>query len=76
MKIISIIGDAVLALKVPDEEMTLIKTTEMIMTLGRHNPAKLAGLTVEGGEGRFVLPAEKQTLESSISKTRFVDSQV
>ena len=76
MKIISIIGDAVLALKVPDEEMTLIKTTEMIMTLGRHSPAKLAGLTIEGGDGRFVLPTEKETLESSISQTRFVDSQV
>ena len=76
MKIISIIADAVLTIKVPDEEMTSIKTTELAMTLGRHTPAKLAGLTIEGGDGRFIFPVEKETLESSISGTSFVDTQV
>ena len=76
MKIVSIIADAVLAIKVPDEEMTSIKTTELALTLGRHTPAKLARLTIEGGDGRFVLPVEKETLESSISGTSFVDTQV
>ena len=76
MRIVSIIADAVLAIKVPDEEMTSIKTTELALTLGRHTPAKLAGLTIEGGDGRFVLPVEKETLESSISGTSFVDTQV
>ena len=76
MKIISIIAEAVLAVKVPDEEMTSIKTTELFMTLGRYSPSKLVGITIEGGDGRFVLPDEKATLESSISDARFVDFQV
>ena len=76
MKRISTIGDAVLALKVPDEKMTSIKTTDMAMTLGRHGPAKLAGLTIEGGKGRFVLPTGNETLKTSIGETSFVDSQV
>ena len=70
MKIISIIAEAVLANKVPDEEMTSIETTELSMTLGRYSPSKLVGITIEGGDGRLVLP------ESSISDARFVDSQV
>lgn len=65
-----------LALKVADEKVTRIKTTELSMTLGRHTPTKLAGLSIEGGDGRFVLPDEKGTLDSSIGNTAFVDSQV
>ena len=76
MKIISILAEAVLAIKVPDEEMTSIETTELSMTLGRYSPSKLVGITIEGGDGRFVLPDEKETLQSSISDARFVDSQV
>ena len=73
LKIVSIIGDAVLALKLPDEEATRIKTTELSMTLARHTPAKLVGLQIEEGDGRFVLP---NILNYSSSGTRFVDSQV
>ena len=72
--IINIIADAVLAMKVADEEVTRIKTAELSMTLGRHNPTKLLGLCIEGGDGRFVLP--DGTLHSSTSHTTFVDSQV
>ena len=72
--IINIIADAVLAMKVADEEVTRIKTAELSMTLGRHTPTKLVGLSIEGGDGRFVLP--DGTLDSSTSNTAFVDSQV
>ena len=74
--IINIIADAVLAMKVADEEVTRIKTAELSMTLGRHTPTKLVGLSIEGGDGRFVVPDEKGTLDSSTSNTTFVDSQV
>ena len=63
-------------MKVADEKVTRIKTTELSMTLGRHTPTKLVGLSIEGGDGRFVLPDEKGTLDSSIGNTAFVDSQV
>ena len=72
--IINIIADAVLAMKVADEEVTRIKTAELSMTLGRHTPTKLVGLSIEGGDGRFVLP--DGTLGSSTGNTAFVDSQV
>ena len=73
-RIINIIADAVLAMKVADERVTRIKTTELSMTLGRHTPTKLVGLSIEGGDGRFVLP--DGTLGSSTGNTAFVDSQV
>ena len=73
-RIINIIADAVLAMKVADEEVTRIKTAELSMTLGRHTPTKLVGLSIEGGDGRFVLP--DGTLDSSTGNTAFVDSQV
>ena len=61
-------------MKVADEEVTRIKTAELSMTLGRHTPTKPLGLSIEGGDGRFVLP--DGTLDSSASNTTFVDSQV
>ena len=72
--IINIIADAVLAVKVADEEVTRIKTAELSMTLGRHTPTKLLGLSIEGGDCRFVLPDGE--LDSITGNTAFVDSQV
>ena len=37
MGIISLVGDAVMALRVPDEGMISIETTGLTMTLGRHS---------------------------------------
>ena len=76
MKVISLIGDAVLTLTVPDEEMIWIDTTEITITLGRHSTDKLAGLNIQGRDGRFVLPADKKALVSRIEETGFVDTQV
>ena len=76
MKVISLVGDAVLTLRVPDEEMISIDTTELIMTLGRHSTDKLLGLNIQGRDGRFVLPADKKALVSIKPGTIFVDTQV
>ena len=76
MKIISVVGDAALSIKVPDEEVTSIKTRELTMVLGRFTPATLAGRILNEGNGKIVLPAEKETLESSVGESSFVDAQV
>ena len=77
MKIISLVGDAVLALRVPDEKTISMETRGLTMTLGRHSTDKLVGLNIEEKGARFVLPAEKKALESSgIQGASFVDMQV
>ncbi len=72
MQTMSLVGDAVLAVRVPDEGMISIETSELTMTLGRHSPDNLGGLKIEGGNGRFVLPADM----SRINGKSFVDTQV
>ena len=77
MNIISLVGDAVIALRVPNEEMISIETTGLTMTLGRHSPDKLVGLNIEGKDSKFILPAEKKAMESSgLRGAGFVDTQV
>ena len=77
MNIISVVGDIMMALRVPDEEMISIETAGLTMTLGRHSPDKLVGLNITEKDARFVLPAEKSVLESSrIQEPSFVDTQV
>ena len=76
MQVISLVADAVLAVRVPDEAMISIKTSELSMILGRHSPEKLAGLNIEGGNGRFILPSDSQSLLSTITSTGYVDTQV
>ena len=77
MNIISLVGDVVMALRVPDEEMISIETTGLTMTLGRHSPDKLVRLNIKEKRARFVLPAEKSALKSTrIQGASFVDTQV
>ena len=77
MNITSLVGEAVMALRVPDEEMISIETTGLTMTLGRHSPGKLVGLIIKENDAGFVLPDEKSALEPSrIQGTSFVDTQV
>ena len=77
MNIISVVGDIMTALRVPDEEMISIETAGLTMTLGRHSPDKLVGLNIKEKGATFVLPAEKSVLESSrIQEASFVDTQV
>ncbi len=56
--------------------MISIEMRKLTMTLGRHSPDKLVGLKIEGGNGRFVLPADEKALMSRITGTSFVDTQV
>lgn len=77
MNIINLLGDALMALRVPDEKMISIETAGLTMTFGRHSPNKLVGLNIEEKGAKFILPAEKKALESSrIQETSFVDTQV
>ena len=76
MKVVSEVADAVLALSVPDENVISIKTRQLSMTLGRHNPIKLVGLEIKEGDGRFLLPSDSQSLLPEINATSFVDTQV
>ncbi|XP_067023241.1 polycystin-1-like protein 2 [Acropora muricata] len=76
MEIMGVTGNAVLALKVPDEEPTSINTRDLTMTLGRFAPAKVAGLIVSGADGKLVLPSNDEVLQSITHGTRFVDAQM
>ena len=76
LEIMGVTGNAVLALKVPDEEPTSINTRDLTMTLGRFAPAKVAGLIFRGGAGKLVLPSDDEALQSITRGTRFVDVQV
>ncbi|KAL9976392.1 hypothetical protein ACROYT_G013690 [Oculina patagonica] len=77
IKIISLVGDALLALSVPDEKVISIGIKELTITLGRHSPDKLVGMKIEGGNGRFVLPTDERALNlSRITGSSFVDTQM
>ena len=76
MKVVSEVGDAVLALSVPDENAISIKTRQLSLTLGRHSAVTLIGLEIKGRDGRFLLPSDSQSLVPKITATSFVDTQV
>ena len=76
MKVVSEVADAVLALSVPDENAISIKTKHLSLTLGRHSHVKLIGLEIKGGDGRFLLPSDSQSLVLKVTATSFVDTQV
>lgn len=76
IKVLGEVSAAVLALKVPDENMTSITTRELSMTLGRHTPERLAGLEIKGGNGRLIFPPNRTELVPKNNGTRFVDIQV
>ena len=72
----STLSDAVLNLKLPDEEMVSIQTRDMAMTLGRHSRSMVAGLQVAVATGRVVLPADKDALMPLLANTSFLEIQV
>ena len=67
------VADALLALRVSDENMISISTGHLKMKLGRHSPNKLAGLQIKGGSVSFILPPWPVTGRNT---TSFVDTQV
>ena len=70
------IREAVLTLRIPDEEMISIDTTELTITLRRHSMDKLVGLNIQGRDSRFVLPADKRALLPRPPGASFDDTQV
>ena len=76
MHLISTVSDAVLEISLPDEEVVSIQTSGMAFILGRHTPAKLAGLKIESDNGKFLLPAESNVLVARVANDSFVDTQV
>ena len=75
MHLVSTVSDAVLEVRLPDEGVISIQTSGMAFNLGRHTPAKLAGLKIESGNGKFILPAQNNVLVSRVANS-FVDTQV
>ena len=73
LKVLGKVADALLALRVPGENMISISTSQLNMTLGRHSANKLAGLQIKGGSGSFILPPWPVT---GRNRTSFVDTQV
>lgn len=76
MHLLSTVSDAVLETRLPNEEVISIQTSGMAFMLGRHTPAKLAGLKIESDNGKFVLPTESNVLVSRVANNSFVDTQV
>ena len=76
MQLLSTVGDAVLAVRLPDEEAISIQTNDLSFTLGRYTPAKLTGLKIKSDNGNFVLPADSNALVFQVAKNAFVDAQV
>ena len=73
VKVLGKVAGALLALRVPNENIISISTSQLNMTLGRHSPNKLAGLQIKGGSGSFILPPWPVTGRNT---TSFVDTQV
>ena len=76
MQLTGNVSDAVLEVRLPDEEAVTIQTSGMAFNLGRHTPATLAGLKIESDNGKFVLPAQSDALVSRVANNSFVDTQV
>ena len=70
------VGDAVLSLTLPDEEVVTIQNRDMVMTLGRHSPSTVVGLEINTGTGKFVLPTDNEDLANMLTNTSFLDTQV
>ena len=76
MQLVNTVSDAVLEIRLPDEGVVSIQTSGMAFNLGRHTPAKLAGLQIESDNGKFVLPTQSHVLASCVANNSFVDTQV
>lgn len=73
MLLVSSVSDVVLERIVPDEGMKKIRTSGMMIALGRHSLGKLSGLLIEINGGEFQFPADS---DLQITNTSFVDTKV
>ena len=76
MQLVSTVTDSVLEVRLPDEGAISIHTSGMAFNLGRHTPAKLAGLKIESDNGKFVLPVQSDALVSRVANNSFLDIKV
>ena len=76
MQLLSTVSDAILAVRLPDEEAISIQTRDLSFTLARYTPARLKGLRIKNENGNFVLPVDSNALVSQVVTNSFVDAQV
>lgn len=76
MQLLSTVSDAVLAVRLPDEEAISFQTSDISFTLGRYTPARLGGLKIKSGNDSFVLPEDNTGLVFQVANKSFVDAQV
>ena len=70
------IKEAVLTIRILDEELISIDTTELTITLRRHSMDKLVGLNIQGRDGRISFAGDKRASLSRPPGASFVDTQV
>ena len=75
-QLLSTVSDAILAVRLPDEEAISIQTSDLSFTLGRYTPARLQGLKIKNNNGNFLLPVDSNALVSQVANKTFVDAQV
>ena len=75
-QLLSTVSDAILAVRLPDEEAISIQTSDLSFKLGRYTPARLQGLKIKSDNGIFVLPVDSNALVSQVANNAFVDAQV
>lgn len=76
MQLLNTVSDAILAVRLPDEEAISIQTSDLSFTLGRYTPARLSGLKIKNDHGNFVLPVDSNALVFQVANNDFVDAQV
>ena len=76
MRLLSTVSEAVLEVRLPDEEAISIQTSDLSFTLGRYTPARLSGLKIESDNGNFTLPVDSSALVLQVASNSFVDAQV
>ena len=76
MRLLSTVSEAVLEVRLPDEEAISIQTSDLSFTLGRYTPARLSGLKIKSDNGNFTLPVDSSALVFQVASNSFVDAQV
>ena len=76
IQLLSTVSDAVLAVRLPDEEAISIQTGDLSFTLARYTPARLQGLKIKSDNGSFVLPVDSKASDFQVANNSFVDAQV
>ena len=71
MHVVTNLSNAVLELSLPDEDMISIQMADIMLSMRRQTPSKLAEIQIGNAFGHFALPADFE-----VTNTSFVDMQV